>query len=1157
MSGDATFRVLGPLAVDDGTELRPVPGGHRHDLLAALLCFGDAGVAADDLAELLAGDPSAPAASTVRSNVTRLRRFLAEHVPSAVIELRPQGYVLDPGDAAVDRVEFEARLARAREAAATGDRSRAADEAGAALGLWRGPAFGAAGERLLLLAEVTRLEELRALALEIRAAALLEVGRSTEVVGELQPAVAAHPLREELRRLLILALARADRQVEALRVYEDYRRVLAELGAEPSPRLRELDRRVATGDPSLLGPRPGAGPGRWPLPPEVTATTPLVAREGEVARLAAALDWALAGTQGLVVVEGEAGVGKSHLVAALAETAQQRGAIVLAGACDETLRTPYGPFARALRFFREQGGAWADDQLTPWWDELARLLPEIRPEGAGSADRAAGPPTDPQTELLRLLDALAGWLGALAATTPVVLVLEDLHWAPDPTLLALRRLALPGGLDHLLVLATVRNPELGRPPLLDEVLGAARRTGVLVDELDLAGLDVAGVGRLIDSLRADLDGDDAFVATVAELTAGNPLFVGELVVDLASPALPGDRVALPSAGDLVARRLRQVDAEVAGVLAEAAVIGTDVSLDLLVDVSSESPEVVLAALDEAIEAGLLQVVPDPRQRLRFTHAVVRDALLTRLGRATAVDIHRRVAAALLALPPAARAPHVEALARHAYEASVVEGPAAAVGLLVDAADAALAQRAYRHAAEWYGRALELAERAGVAEAGRFELLAAKGDAQRRAGDDGYRTSILTAAELAREAGDGDGLARAALVGSRGFFRQTGEPDLDWLALLEEAVAVAADAPPASRALLLASYASELVWSDPEGRRFALADEALDQARLAGEPTVLSQVLVLRLTTIWSPEHLDLCREAAAEALVATRAAGDQALHCHALRFAAGAAVEAGDREEADRLLARAEAATDEVAQPDLQWHLTLARAAWAVADGDLEVAEALAARSLALGMAADQPEALPFFGMVNLEVLRYRGLLPVVIDEVMQRGQEMFEDLTFALHRFLAAGGRDDEARPAYEARVADLDGIVLGLATMPAIANLAWLAVHFGDATAAAGLYERWVPYADRLAQGILTLPVGHHHLGVLAATAGFDHRVEGHLAAAVDFHHRAGMPLHEAESRLAWARWSAGQGTDGVDQHLAVVREVADRHGAALLAAEADALT
>lgn len=1153
MSGPPTFRVLGPLAVDDGTGLRPVPGGHRHDLLAALLCFGDAGVASDDLAELLAGDPAAPAASTVRSNVTRLRRFLADHVPSAVIELRPQGYVLDPGGAVVDRAEFEDRLDRAREAAATGDRGRAADEAGAALGLWRGPAFGATGERLLLLPEVTRLEELRGLALEIRAAALLDAGRATEVVGELQPAVAAHPLREELRRLLILALARADRQVEALRVYEDYRRALAELGAEPSPRLRELDRRVATGDPSLLGPRPGAGPGRWPLPPEVTATTPLVAREGEVARLTTALDATLAGAHGLVVVEGEAGVGKSHLVATLAEAAQQRGAIVLAGACDEALRTPYGPFVRALRFFREQGGAWADDQLAPWWDELARLLPEVRP----AADDGIGPPADPQTDLLRLLDALAGWLGALAATTPVVLVLEDLHWAPDPTLLALRRLALPGGLDHLLVVATVRNPELGRPALLDEVLGAARRTGVLAEELDLVGLDEDGVGRLIDVLRADLDGDDAFVGTVAEVTAGNPLFVGELVVDLVTPSLPGDRIALPSAGDLVTRRLRQVDAEVAGVLAEAAVIGSDVALDLLVDVSTSAPDVVLAALDEAIEAGLLQVVPDPRQRLRFTHAVVRDALLTRLGRAAAVDIHRRAAAALLALPPAARAPHVEALARHAYEASVVEGPSVAVGPLVDAADAALAQRAYRHAAEWYGRALELAERAGVAEPGRFELLAAKGDAERRAGDDGYRTSILTAAELAREAGDGDGLARAALVGSRGFYRQTGEPDLDWLALLEEAVAVAGDAPPASRALLLASYASELVWSDPEGHRFALADEALDLARLAGEPTVLSQVLVLRLTTIWSPEHLDLCREAATEALVATSAAGDQALHCHALRFAAGAAVESGDREEADRLLTRAEAATDEVAQPDLQWHLTLARAAWAVADGDLPAAEALASRSLALGMAAGQPEALPFFGMVNLEVLRYRGLLPVVIDEVMQRGQEMFEDLTFALHRFLAAGGRDDEARPSYEARVADLDGIVLGLPTMPAIANLAWLAVHFDDADGAARLYERWRPYADRLAQGILTLPVGHHHLGVLAATAGLDDRVEAHLAAAVDFHHRAGMPLHEAESRLAWARWLARRGAEGVDGHLDVVRDLAERHGAALLAAEADALT
>ena len=1145
----ARFRVLGPLAVEvDGRLVEP-PGGRPHLFLAALLLRRDEGLTESALRELLSEEGQAVLGeSTVRTYVTRVRQFLRGIDPGYDVTLRPQGYVLAAEGATFDRDDFGGLIATARDATAAGDPVRAADAAGRALDLWRGDAYGTAGDRPLFLPEVRRLTDERWSALELRAAALLEQGRADEVTGELLAAVDQEPLREELRRLLMLALARADRHVEALRAYESYRRELVEIGAEPSSRLRSLEQRIVRQDPSLGGAERPTGPGRWALPAELATTSDLVGREDELADLEAAIADASTGGSGLVTVSGEAGVGKTHLVAAAAQRAQVAGAIVLYGACDENLPAPFAAFVRALRGFREQGGSWSDELLHPWWPELARLVPEARTPGADPAP--AGPLTDPQTEVLQLLDAIVGWLRAVSRHAAVVLVLEDVHWAADPTLLALKRVAEARELSGVLVLATIREPEPNRNPLLDDVLVAARRTRSLRKEISLVGLSVAEVHDLARALREDLDVDEDFAHSVREVTSGNPLFVTELVADLTDAELPADRTTLPSAGHLVARRLRQVDAAVAEVMAEAAIIGADVPLDLLVSASAADGEAVLRAMDAAIDAGLLVVVPGPRQRMRFTHAVVREALVGQLGRAERVAIHRRVAAALLALPTAARATYVEDLARHAYEASVIDGPSVAIGPIVAAGDNALEQRAYRHAADWYARALDLADRGGVVDAsGRANLLVSMGDAQRRAGDPSFRESILHAAELARAEGDGVGLARAALIGSRGFYRQTAVPDLRWIALLEEAVAASEDASEATRALLLASLASELVWGDPDERRFALSDEAVALARASGDAGVLGQVLVLRLTSVWSPDRVDDCQATVEEALDVTASIGDRALRCHALRFASGLALEMGRREEALARMDLADELTDEVAQPDLTWHLRLARSSWSLLDGRLATAREEAYSSLRIGQAIGEPEALPFFGAIDLEIRRVEGTLPDIIGVVAQQAESLPNDPAYGLLRHLAAGGERAMAHTGYREAVADLGAITQGVHTLAALCNLAYLAAWFADAEAAPALYDLLAPYADRHAQAIVVLPVGHHHLGLLASTAGRPTDAEEHFASALEAHRRLGAPLHEAETHLEWGRHLARQSTDeraSAEEHVATARRIAEEHGA-----------
>jgi hypothetical protein len=477
----------------------------------------------------------------------------------------------------------------------------------------------------------------------------------------------------------------------------------------------------------------------------------------------------------------------------------------------------------------------------------------------------------------------------------------------------------------------------------------------------------------------------------------------------------------------------------------------------------------------------------------------------------------------------------------------------ALGPVVNAADRALDQRAYRHAAEWYARGLDLAERAGVDAPDRFALLSSMGDAQRRAGDPAFRTSILDAAELARAEGDEGGLARAALLGSRGFYRQTAVPDQEWIGLLEEAMAATSAAPASTRALLLASLASELVWADDGDRRFALSDEAVALAREGGDPGVLGQVLVLRLTTVWSPALLEDCRATAAEAVAVTISIGDRALRCHALRFAAGAALEAGDRPAALHRLDQAEALTDDAAQPDLHWHLSLARAGWAVLSGELDRAEEEAHRALRVGRSIQAPEAFTFFGAIELEIRRVRGNLAEVIEVVAENAAGLPRDPAYGLLRHFVAGGQATRAYTPYREAVADLDGIGSGVHTLAALANLAYLASWYADADGAAAVYERLAPFADRHPQAIVILPCGHHHLGLLASTAGWVDAADQHFAAALAAHGRMVAPLHEAETHLEWGRHLARQGPDQsaeADHHLAEARRLAALHDAPGLA-------
>ena len=292
-----------------------------------------------------------------------------------MLATRGAGYQLELEPAQVDAGRFEALLRRGRDALAGGDPRAAAAALAEALGLWRGPALAEFSEPFAA-AEAPRLEELRLAAWEERIDADLALGRHAEVVGEIEALIARHPLRERLRGQRMLALYRSGRQAEALAAYQEARRVLSEeLGLEPSGALRELERRILRQDAALEPPAPPPSPA--PAPPGV----PMAGRRDELGRLRAHLERARAGEAGVVLVTGDAGIGKTTLVEAfLAGAASGPGIVVGRGQCVE----PHGAGEAYLPVLDALGGLCRGP-------EGGRLVALLVPAGADLAGRAPGP----------------------------------------------------------------------------------------------------------------------------------------------------------------------------------------------------------------------------------------------------------------------------------------------------------------------------------------------------------------------------------------------------------------------------------------------------------------------------------------------------------------------------------------------------------------------------------------------------------------------------------------------------------------------------------------------------------------------------------------------------------------------------------------------
>ena len=730
------FRLLGPLEAQDGERGVELGRPKQRVLLAVLLVHANQVVSLDRLIEELWGaEPPPQAAASLQTYVSNLRRALEPgrpaRAPSRMLVSQPPGYRLVVGAGDLDAARFAAlateghRLLQAQRPAA------AARVLGEGLALWRGPALAEVADEAFAQAERNRLEELRVAALEDRLAADLDLGGHAAAVAELEELAGRYRFRERLAGLLMLALFRSGRQAEALQAFQAARRALAEeLGIDPGRWLRQLETGILRQDPGLdwtpPPEEPGTPPGQTggsageagPALAALVAQSPQAAADELVGRddQLAALDGVLAGARGgrgrVALVAGEPGIGKTRLAEEAARRGAAAGMQVAWGRCHEGDGAPaFWPWAQVVR---QLAAELAPGQLAAMLGPSAARLGQLMPELAEPAEPAGPRPVaDLGAARFQLNQAVAGLLRRAAETRPLLVVVDDLHWADVPSLSLLAFLAGELNDARLVVVGTYRDVEAlpGRP--LADTLGALAREPV-VERIPLGGLDRAGVARLIGRTIGGRPAEP-LVQAVADRCGGNPFFITELLrllqserqLDAPDAAAAARRDIPVGVRDVLRARLARLPAQTSTVLMVAAVAGRGFDLDLVEAVTGLEDEAALDAAEAAVLAGLILEDDRAAGRYRFAHALVRETIYEDISRARRARLHARVVDALVAVRGPEPGPAAE-LAYHCWQAAPVIGAGRALPYLLRAGEQAVAQLAYEAAEQQFERALELA-----------------------------------------------------------------------------------------------------------------------------------------------------------------------------------------------------------------------------------------------------------------------------------------------------------------------------------------------------------------------------------------------------------------------------------------------------------------
>ncbi len=1105
---------------------------------------GDRPVSSDQLVDALwISAARAPAHKRAQVAISRLRKALAAGAAGGdeALQTVAGGYLLAVPADELDAALFCALADEGHRSLDRGESNAAADILTKALALWRGPPYAQVTYADFAQPEIRRLEELRLAALEARVEAHLRLGRHATVIAELEALVGDHPGRERLAGQLMLALYRCGRQSDALDVYQRTRvRLAGQLGLEPGPALKELQTQVLRQSPQLdtiarqSAPAEEAALAPFALPGVLSGPTlgPFVGRQSDFRRLRDLYEQADSGSCCVVLIRGEPGVGKTRLATELALVAHSAGAVALYGRCDEESLVPHQPFVEALRHYVASCPiAQLTGQLGSNGGELRRLVPEL----AGRVQTLADPlPGDPEGARYRLFEAVVGLLVAAARARPVVLVLDDLHWADRPTMLLLTHLLRHSRGARLLVIGTYRDSELEPGHPLSETLALLSREQRL-ERHSLAPLDEDAVASLVRGHT----GQEApeLAKTIFTDTDGNPFFVVEMLRHLAE-STPGERSVPEGVKDVIARRVARLGPRAEGLLSLASVSGRDFNFAVLYDVSDLDEDELVEALEQALRARLIEEVATSAGRYTFSHALIREAIYGGLTATRRRLIHRRLAASIEQAYAGDLEPHRAALALHFAQAGSAADLEKAIEHGVLAGDRAAAQLAHEQAATHYRNVVSLIDATDdPRQQQRCDLVIAQGEAERRAGDAAYRDTLLEGARIAQRLADRSLLARAALANNRGFFSAPGGVDRERVGVLEAALEAQGSGDTSTRAILLAQLAAELV-ADPDWRRrIRLSDDALAMARRIADPATLLNTLNYRYAALMGPrtlaERLSNCHEADQLA----RRLGDPVHAFHAAHGGSNVALEAGDLALSDAMLQREGELATRLGQPIMIWFAAMDRAKRSCVTGEPSQAAKLAHEALVLGRSAGQPDAFGWYHN-QLVVLRFlqgafgsgRPDLVAAADQARRydaRGQPTGNSslpvLIEAMHLLaLCEVGRCEDARPRFnELMRNDPANLAHDWSTLTIGAMASIACAHLDDAAHAEQLYAMLAPDADHfICTGPCWFGATTHHMALLAGTMRRYAEADDLFAETVDAYASLGATAWQARVKLDWAR-------------------------------------
>jgi class 3 adenylate cyclase/tetratricopeptide (TPR) repeat protein/tRNA A-37 threonylcarbamoyl transferase component Bud32 len=867
-----------------------------------------------------------------------------------------------------------------------------------------------------------------------------------------------------------------------------------------------------------------------------------VGRSFELDELRAGLDDALRGRGSLALLVGEPGIGKTRIADELATYAGLRGAQVLWGRCYESDGAPvYWPWVQVIRsYVHERDEATLRSEMGTGAADIAQVVSNIH-------DRLPGLPVPPQLEpeqaRFRLFDSVATFLKNAARHKPLVLILDDIHSADEPSLMLLQFLARELRGAPLLVVATYRDMQLGRHHPLSKVVAALAGES-LSRRVVLRGLGEEDVARYIE-MTTRLSPPPELVTAVYRETEGNPFFVSEVVRLLAAegrldPDTPPSSwsVGIPQGvREVVGRRLEHLTDDCNKVLTIASILGREFDLDTLEIVSERKGNELLDVIDEAIAARLVTEQPETPGHYRFSHAIVRETLYADVPSTRRMRLHQQIGEAIERQPAQAERRLAE-LALHFAEGAAAGDPGKAVRYARLAADHAMEVLAYEEGARLYQMALDAAELHEPDPLDRCDLLILLGDARIKSGSPTEgQAALWEAAELAKALERGDKVAAAALaVGGQGPL--PGVVDQQQVAYLEDALQLLPPGDSALKARVMGRLTVGLHFAPDQTRRNDLSVASVEMARRVGDHSALTSTLNARRWAVSGPEDIEERLRVTSDLIVAAAAAGDKELEVQGHLWALVDHLEVGNLLAVDDAITAYERLAAELRQPIYRWGAIVVRVMRAALGGKLHDAERLAERARIEGQRGVAENAEIFFGSQTFCIARDVGRLEEAEKLVAGLAAKypaapLWRCELVNAHALL---GRDALAREEFEALALDgFAGIASDYLWLTCTALLAEVCDHLGDARRAEPLYKLLLPYEDRnivVGRGGYCLGSAARYLGILASLMGKHDEAEGHFEKAMQMHRRLQSTPWQAHTRFDFARMLLRRGFVGDDE-------------------------